>query len=196
VLTLAEIVRSTYGAWRLAHADPSGMSYFDATEEGFWRSFRVAILVAPAYALLVAFNYAGPPIDAGAAPLSAGLPRIVAVEAIAYALNWIAYPLAAYYLAQALDREREYVGYIVAYNWSSVVQLALLVPVDAITTWELLPLPIALALWTASLLAVLAYAWFIAKTALKVTGLIAAALVAMGFLLEFLILSMKQTMIY
>lgn len=194
MLTLAEIVRSTYGAWRLAHADPGGMAYFDATEEGFWRSFRVAVLLAPAYALLIAFDYmVAPP---GAPEITASPARIAAVESIAYALSWIAYPLAVHYLAAALDREREYVGYIVAYNWSSVVQVSVFLPVAAIATFQLLPSPVGEVLGLAALGAVLTYAWFIAKTALKVGGWPAAGLVAMDVMLVLLISETKDTLIY
>ena len=87
MLNLAEIVRSVYGAWRLAHLDPAGMTYFDRTEEGFWRSFRVAILVAPAYALLIALDYATPSADPAAPVATVSLFRLVAIESIAYAIR-------------------------------------------------------------------------------------------------------------
>jgi hypothetical protein len=49
-----EVLRSIYGAYRLAWLDRSGMSQLNLSVEGFWRSFFAAILVAPGYALLVA----------------------------------------------------------------------------------------------------------------------------------------------
>ena len=47
MLTIPEIVRSVYGVWRLARFDAIGMEWLDRTDEGFWRSFRVAILLLP-----------------------------------------------------------------------------------------------------------------------------------------------------
>ena len=196
MLTTAEIVRSTYGVWRLAHADPGGMGYLDATLEGVWRSFRVAVLVAPLYALLVALQYATSPADPDAVPVTDDAFRIVAVETITYALSWIAYPLAAYYLAAALDREREFLGYIVAYNWSWVLQVCVLLPLALVTTWDVLPSPVGSTLNIAAELALLAYAWFIARTALKIGGWLAAALVAMDVMLTILILSLRNAMIH
>ena len=195
MLTAQEIVRSTYGVWRLAHADPGGMAYFDATEEGFWRSFRVAVLVAPAYALLVLLGYAVPPSDPDAVPIVVSGTRVVAIELIAYAIGWMAFPLAAHYLAMALDRERDYVGYIVAYNWSAVLQVGLLLPVAAIDALELLPAPTGDVLGYAAAIALLVYAWFIAKTALNTGGLPAAGFVAMDVMISVLIFSIKHTML-
>ena len=47
MLTLSEIGHAVYGAWRLAFFDPNGMRYFDQSLTGFWRSFRLAIWLAP-----------------------------------------------------------------------------------------------------------------------------------------------------
>jgi hypothetical protein len=196
MLTAREIVRSTYGVWRLAHADPGGMAYFDATEEGFWRSFRVAILVAPAFALIVLLGYGVPPADPDAAPVLASGGRIFAVELIAYAINWMAFPLAAHYLATALDRARDYVGYIVAYNWSAILQIGVLLPIAAIDASRLLPEFVGIALGVAAGIALLVYAWFVAKTALRTSGLPAAGFVAMEVMLAELVTRIKDAMIY
>ncbi len=194
MLSIGEITRSVYGSWRLAHLDPGGMAYFDATEEGFWRSFRVAILVAPAYALLVLLGYAVTPVDTAAPP--PGDVRLVAVEAIAYAIAWMAFPLVAHYLVMALDREREYVGFIVAYNWSSVLQIGVMLPVAAINAAGLVPEAVGGVLGFAAAAALLAYSWFIAKTALRTGGLPAAGLVAMDVMINFLLAFIKRAMLY
>ena len=47
----AEIERSLTGAWRLFLGKPDAMRFFDASVEGFWRSFGAIVLVAPLYAL-------------------------------------------------------------------------------------------------------------------------------------------------
>ena len=48
-----EVLHSLYGAYRLAFLDRSGMSHFNLSVDGFWRSFFAAVLVAPGFALLV-----------------------------------------------------------------------------------------------------------------------------------------------
>ena len=49
----AEVLRSLYGAYRLAFLDQSGMAHFNLSVDGFWRSFFAAVLVAPGFAVLV-----------------------------------------------------------------------------------------------------------------------------------------------
>lgn len=196
MLTTAEIARSVYGAWRLAHADPQGMAHFDATPEGFWRSFRVAFLLLPAYALLLWMELALPPPEGSQPAVATGGIRLVAIELIAYAISWMAFPLAAHYLAAALGRQREYVGYIVAINWSAVLQTALLLPLAAVNVAGLLPSPVAELLSFAVLVALLAYGWFIARTALGIGGLAAAGLVAVDVLIAVLISVIKDSMLY
>lgn len=179
MLTLREIAHGVLGAWRLANFDPTGMAYFDRSLHGVWRSFRVAVLVAPAQALLSYLDYAAAP--------SAGALHTALLEAIAYVVGWTAFPLAAAYLARAIDRDAEYPGYLVAYNWATILQMAVLLPVDGITALGLLPPAMADALFLASWLVVLAYAWFIAKTGLRLTGPAAAGIVALDFVISLMI---------
>ena len=54
--SLQEITASIYGAWRLALLDRSGMNWFNHSIEGFWRSFFVALLIAPLAGLMVGFQ--------------------------------------------------------------------------------------------------------------------------------------------
>jgi len=44
-----EMMYALYGAYRLARFDAGGMRYFDASIDGFWRSFFAAVLIAPFY---------------------------------------------------------------------------------------------------------------------------------------------------
>ncbi len=58
--------------------------------------------------------------------------RVLAVEAIAYVIFWVAFPLAMYHLTQALDLGDRYRLHIVAYNWAQVIQIAVLVPINTL----------------------------------------------------------------
>ncbi len=40
--------------------------------------------------------------------------RIVTAETIGYVIAWVAYPLAAFYLTRFVDRQQDYLGFIVA----------------------------------------------------------------------------------
>ena len=111
-----EVFESLYGAWRLAFLDQSGMKHFNLSFEGFWRSFFAAVLIAPAFAILVAQKLAARP-----GPLDLGWATLV--QGFAYALSWAAFPLAAVVLTQLLGLSRNYVALIIALNWAAVLQV-------------------------------------------------------------------------
>jgi hypothetical protein len=176
MLTLAEMGSSLYGAWRLAHFDPDGLRYFDRSLTGFWRSFRVAVLAAPLWIVILAVNLAQMRI-------TGGWLRVVLAEIIAYVIAWVAYPLAAYYVTQFINREREYIGFIVALNWGALLQLAILTPAHVLAGTNLLPTSFGVALVLVAEFAALAYEWFITRAALKVPGLGAAGFVLIDFMI-------------
>lgn len=174
MISYREAAAGIYGAWRLARLDPHGMSYFDATERGFWHSFYAAVIVAPAYAVIVAIDYLQQ-------PLGASEERIIAVQAIAYVISWTLFPLAMTVVARMLDRERYYLRYIVAANWANVLEVLLFLPAIAmadsgVAAFAMLPVLAALVTF--------AYQWFVARTALMVSGLQAAAVVGLDLLLD------------
>ncbi len=171
MLSLAEIGPALYGAWRLARFDPNGMRFFDCSIEGFWRSFRVAVLAAPFTALLIA-------LDLSDRSVTGGWFRVLAGEAIAYVIGWVAFPLLAFYLTDYIDRRAQYLGFIVAYNWSTLIQLAVVLPVALIYHGAILPSGPGLAVTYAADIALLVYEWFIVRTALNLPGVGAAGIVA------------------
>jgi hypothetical protein len=169
-----EIVRSLFGAFRLARLDGRGMGYFNLSIEGFWRSFFAAAIVAPGYALLVAQKLATWPatVDPAVAVL---------IEAAAYVLSWIAFPVAAVFLTMLLGLSRNYVPLIVAANWAEVLQFALFLLVMLATL--LLPAGVRGPVLVAVIGAILAYEWFVARTALETTGGVAVGIVLVDLLL-------------
>jgi len=178
MLSLAEIGHATYGAWRLARCDPNGMRYFDTSLAGFWRSLRVAVLAAPFNGLLIYFSLTGTGVKIGGDWF-----HVLAGETIGYVVGWTAFPLVMFYLSEAIGRREKYLGFIVAYNWATVVQLAIILPPAFIYWLGLLPhLPGALLL-AAGNIALLLYEWFIIRTALLVPGLAAAGIVALDQIL-------------
>ena len=187
MLNLAEIGPAIYGAWRLARFDPGGMRYFDRSLHGFWRSFQVAILAAPFSALLIWIHLSGMHLDAG-------WPRILLGEGIAYVIGWVAFPLAFFYVAPVIDRADHYLGFIVAYNWASLIQVAILLIGDGIAATGWLPSGVAGALADIALVVSLVYEWFVVRTALQVPGLGAAGVVLMDVLLSLAVESLSDVM--
>ncbi len=183
-----EILRALYGAYRLARFDAGGLTYFDATPGGFWRSFFAAIIVLPLYLLLLAVR------------LQSGLPegtpaRFLAIELIAYVIGWVIYPLVMATVTRVIDRKRHYIRYVVAYNWASVWQNVLYLPVAILSVTGLLAGSVANFIALAALAAVLVYAWFVARTALALPGLHAVPLVALDIVLGLLLNGFADSLI-
>jgi hypothetical protein len=188
MLTSAEIARSSYGAWRLLLGDASGLTHIDTSPQGMWRSFLVAPLLLPVFALAVVEHA----IEIEA---SASWARIFGIELSAYAIGWSAFPLAMSWIAPMIDREREYDGYIAAGNWSNMVQFALVLPLILLGLAGILPQGALQILSVVVSLVLLAYGWFIAKTALRLPALGAVAIVALDFIIGFFISAISDLMI-
>ena len=83
-----------YGAYRLAMTDIAGMSYFDRSITGFWRSFYAAGLVAPLFITLLIIRFNTHDINVPAF-------RFYSTEVIAYVIGWVLFPLVVFHLIQA-----------------------------------------------------------------------------------------------
>lgn len=183
----AEAAVSLYGAFRLARFDANGMRCFDRTPRGFWRSFLAAVVVAPFYALLLASAY--PALETSPDPL-----RFALAESIAYVMTWVAYPLAMAWVTRQLDRFDRYIGYIVAYNWAAVLQNAVFIPINILWITGTLPPDLGFLLWVIAFLLILAYLWFIARTALALAPMAAASIVGIDVLLNLMISTVAHGM--
>jgi hypothetical protein len=159
-----EVQLAVGGALRLAMGDRRGLGFFDASIDGFWRSFRAALICYPLYLLLLGFRVASPQWDAS------GIAPILLVESIAYVISWVAFPLVILPLTRWLGCENRFLVFMVAYNWSQIPQTALfaLVGVDQ-ATGLLAPSAAHFAQFAAAT-AVLVYEWYIARVALAVSG--------------------------
>lgn len=154
---VAEIRHYFAGAWRLARGDTGGMTHFDFSADGFWRSFWAVVIVAPGYAILVANQYArnNEPVDFW--------PTLTA-ESLSYLLGWAAFPILAIFVTRYYGVTNRYVPLIVTLNWSSQVQIAaFLIPV---ALGVVLPSELVGLLLIVVTGAVLVYQGFIIKTAL------------------------------
>lgn len=170
-----EVLRSLYGVYLLARMDSWGMGHLNLTVEGFWRSFFAAVLVAPAYAILI-----GQKLMARPEPLDLGW--VVLVQGVTYVLSWMAFPLAALVVTFALNLSRNYVALIVAVNWAQVLQTAVFL--TAVLLSLVLPGLLAGLLVTIVTGGVLFYQWYVVRTALQTTGGTALALVLIDLVLN------------
>jgi hypothetical protein len=171
-LTAREAVYSIFGVYRLALLDKAGLSYLDRSPEGALRSFHAALIVLPAYAVLVVLRLWDvlPEVS---------LFRFIAVEGLAYVISWTAFPLVMFYISGLLDRSGRYFEFLSAYNWSSVIQMGLYLPIVAIADSGLVGEGLVLVVT----MLVLIYQWFIARTTLDINGGSAAGIVLLDMIL-------------
>ncbi len=168
MLTLAEIAAGVSGAWRLMWGDPGGLWMLDRSREGFWRSFRVAIFLAPLSALYLALTYTRFASDM---PLS----TIVLVEALRYVIDWTGFAVLLLEKCRRVGWERRYVGAVVALNWANVPVTIIVVGLAA--AGEVLPAIVDTAIGLAIMVAVVAWVARILRHTLDCTW---AAAVGLG----------------
>ena len=173
--SLNEIFRALYGAYRLARFDPNGMQYFDATAGGFWKSFFAAVVIAPFYVLVLLQQFQ---IGEGGF-----LAHFLAIHLLAYFIVWVMFALVMITVARALDRDNRYVGFIVAYNWTSVLQHALYLPGVFLFQSGAIAPDAGVFMLMVLLTVITVYFWFVARTALDIPGVAAAGVVFLEFVL-------------
>jgi len=190
-MTLTEYFgRHLNGAWQLLRGNEQGLEAFDLSPEGFYRSFWA---IAVAFALLVPIFIADHGIGVAfaaettevrfAMPLSVYVPTEVFVAAAGWAIFLVLMRSAA----QIFGVGGRYSVFVIAYNWSSLLIVCLSLPLataqlGGLTTWE-----VNLAIQFTLGLIFLVYSWFVARTALGLSGLDAAAVVALEILIVLLL---------
>ena len=172
-----EVQLAVGGALKLARGDPRGLDFFDTSIDGFWRSFRAALISYPFFLILLAFRVSAAHWE------ESGVLRIVAIETIGYVIAWVAFPLLVLPLTRWLGREDRFLTFMVAYNWSQVPQTVLLLFVAGIGATPAMTTDAAAAVETAAYLLLLLYEWFIARIALDRGALPATALVLLDVVL-------------
>ena len=187
--SLDEILNSLLGSYHLALRDTDGYRYFNNTADGFWRSFAAIFLIAPLIVILsqieieLQVQLAEERNETVNATIDYGRLILVVI------LEWVAFPVVMVFVARALDLSHRYAGYIIAYNWSSIlITAAFAVPM--ILFWIGIIGPSAtIAFWFVLFLPVFYYRWFIAMTALDTSSAIAVGLVVLEFTLSLMIAS-------
>lgn len=172
-----EVQLALGGALRLACGDRRGMSFFDVSIDGFWRSFRAGLICYPLNLVLLGFRVTTADWQ------QYGAASILIVETIAYVISWVAFPLLILQLSAWFNRQDRFIAFMVAYNWAQVPQivLALLLALDIAT--GLVGGSAAHFAILAVLIATFCYEWYIARVALAVTVAQAAVIVMVDFLL-------------
>jgi hypothetical protein len=182
--TLGETLLALAGLWRFAREGAPALRWFDRSMTGFWRSFGVAIIVAPLQALWIATHTAAP-ADA------AGWFGLISTEASSYVILWIAFPLALYHIVARPGRLSPYVDFVVIYNWLNLPWTAAGLAITLLGTIGLIGDTALQILMTIFYLGILAFEWFVARQTLKLGGLACAGLVALDFAITIVVESVR-----
>ena len=179
----AEIKRSLTGAWRLFIGKADALRYFDTSVDGFWRSFRAIILVAPLYGLTALADRHDMLTDANPIDdFSNG--QFWAAKALTLALDWVTLPLLLAVIADFIGIRRGYTALIVARNWATVLML---IPFAGIALLDLAGIGTPNSLVLPSLLALIAtfrMSYMIARRTLGATPDVSVAFVVLDFLVS------------
>jgi len=122
MLPTQDIVHGVAGALRLAKFDADALDDFDTTHTGFWRSFYAALLILPLFWLFLATRFVSSPPEAP-------FVHFMIIQTLAYAIAWLAFPVVMATVVRFLDRDEHFIRYIVAYNWISVLQNGVYLPI-------------------------------------------------------------------
>ena len=176
-----EVRLALAGTLRLARGDRGGLSCFDRSLDGFWRSFRAAVICYPLYLVLLSMR-----VSVAEWERSGGW-RIVAVETIGYVIAWVAFPLLMLNVVRWIGRAHRFFDFMVPYNWCQVPQSALFVLVGLVSAGGKLSTQASEAIDIVAAIATLVYEWFIARVALDTTGVVAVFVVLLDLVLGLLI---------
>lgn len=185
----SEIVRAIFGAYCLAFLDRRGMTFFDRTPAGARHSFIAAVLVFPPYALIQVFR-----LYPDFASLAVG--RVVAVELIAYVISWTAFPVLMISVVRSVGKAQHYCDFLVAYNWSSIVQAAIWFPIVIFSQTGLIPNEVAMVVGYATMAGLLFYQWFVLRASLDLGRSLAALMVLVDLTISLLLGEISDRMIY
>jgi len=176
-----EVRLALAGTLRLARGDRGGLSCFDRSLDGFWRSFRAAVICYPLYLVLLAMR-----VSVAEWERSGGW-RIVTVETIGYVIAWVAFPLLMLNVVRWIGRAHRFFDFMVPYNWCQVPQSTLFVLVGLVSADGMLSTQASEAIDIVAAIATLVYEWFIARVALDTTGVVAVFVVLLDLVLGLLI---------
>jgi hypothetical protein len=165
------------GTLRLAVGDRSALACFDRTLDGFWRSFRAAVICYPLYLVLLAMR-----VSVAEWQRSGGW-RIVTVETIGYVIAWVAFPLLMVNVTRWIGRAYRFFDFMVPYNWCQVPQSLLFVLVGIESGSGLLSANASETIDVVAAVATLVYEWYIARIALETTGSAAGFVVLVDLVL-------------
>jgi hypothetical protein len=183
IVTADEVNRSFKGAVDLLYLRVEGLSAFDMSERGFWRSFAAILLTLPTYVVSLGFER----LRLGLIQPHQGLLDNVwldLVVALGHVAGFLALPIAMVWICRRLGLTDRYVPFVIVTNWISVIGL-LILAVPAVLLLAGWATPSLASLFTlAFAFLILRVQWFATKVTLGVSSSLALGIVALGILLN------------
>jgi len=187
MLTYADIRNALTGSFLLAKRDTRGLQYFDVTIDGFWRSFLVAVLIAPFYVL-----YAIQEIEI-ARQMNPHVSFMVVNAGFVFArmvlltLDWLVFPVVMVFVSRLLVLWPKYIPFIAIYNWTSLFIILALAPPALLFYLGIISAKLTATINLIATLFVLYYRWYVARTVLETAALTAALIVFLDLILSLLV---------
>ena len=183
---LVEITKSINGAWRIARMDQNALNYFNMSIEGFWRSFLAVLIVVPLYVVFLVLNLgqlSGMELPTGSATSKE---LYVAIKLAAHILGWLAFPVVMIPISRLMDLSQSYVPYIIVWNWSNVLVMAVILPAVLLFPPSAQSGQSAKLILMAAQITVLFYGYLVARAGLQCKILTAIGVVMLDLLLGLL----------
>ncbi|MBI1245193.1 MAG: hypothetical protein GC202_09315 [Alphaproteobacteria bacterium] len=167
------VVLPLRGLGRILRGERAGIDQIGSASRAGWiLSFIIpAVLAAPAYAWMTLQRFAELEFE----PASAA---DFGIEALGYVVGIVAFPNISYLLCERLGRREPWYDYVAAYNWATVPQIALYLPVALIGANDAVPGPIAFLFGVVAVIAAIAIHFRVARVVLEITPVQALLLVA------------------
>jgi hypothetical protein len=186
MLTGRELALGIVGAWRLVRADRTAMLCFDRSPRGFWRSFWMILLLAPAQAVLVGISLTDLKID----PVPG---HVMLLEAGVYILDWLLLPAVLSEFALRRGRTAQFMSFTIANNYAQVLLAGLWLM--ALAIGNMLPDGPSMVVQLATLGLSLFYQYRIARVAFDADRLLAALVVLLSLGLSLILQSVNSSLL-
>ena len=183
---LVEITKSINGAWRIARMDQNALNYFNMSIEGFWRSFLAVLIVVPLYVVFLVLNLGQ--LSGMELPTNSATSKefYVAIKLAAHIHGWLAFPVVMILISRLMDLSQRYVPYIIVWNWSNVLVMAVILPAVLLFPPSAQAGPSANLILMAAQITVLFYGYLVARAGLQCKILTAIGVVMLDLLLGLL----------
>lgn len=186
IIAADEVARSLAGTWDLLQRRRQGLRRFDTSSKGVRRSFFSFLLLAPVFVTLLAAEREAH----GLLVQGAGLfddADLTATVALRMLIAGLTLPLVAFGFARLLALREGFSRFLVAANWSTVLTGIFAAVPATLYALDLATFELAL-LYTFAFYALVAHLrWFMLRTALGVSGGLAALVVGCDLFCELLL---------